>query len=340
MTGAAIVAQCPGALALAPAASIVARGSQGRVIGRYTSQVAQLRLLEDDIGEALDLSFFNGESGALASFARRIGTLHWRSPKLRRQAQATVAAFTRAAEPPDLCAEITGWVASGYRELPRGDRTTAQAAGAEGGLVGWVDRFVVERGTTAERRLLRRIKALGVTAGRRLGGLEELEEKVKATLGLSTPSEPEGKVVEIGRGTTAAGTHFVARVSPAIKLCLPELQITETAGRLVSGTEIDGCVLGPIASPERSVHCETGLLKVTARLSAQASSVVLLLSDGRQIVSPALAIPASVAGAPGAFYYQVVRGPQPIPISLTELDAGGRTLTTLPLPTVRSCSLR
>lgn len=43
-------------------------------------------------------------------------------------------------------------------------------------------------------------------------------------------------------------------------------------------------------------------------------------------------------GGPAGLYYQAVRGPSPIPVSLTELDTHGNTLAVLKLPAVVECT--
>jgi len=65
--------------------------------------------------------------------------------------------------------------------------------------------------------------------------------------------------------------------------------------------------------------------------------VRLQLSNGETITSPAILVPARV-GAQSGLYYQVVRGPSPIPVSLTQLDAQGGTVTVLNLPAVVECT--
>jgi hypothetical protein len=59
-------------------------------------------------------------------------------------------------------------------------------------------------------------------------------------------------------------------------------------------------------------------------------SARLRLSDGRQITSSVAIVPAQLGG-PTGFYYQVVRGPSPIPVSLAELDVNGRVLRMVKL---------
>ena len=66
-------------------------------------------------------------------------------------------------------------------------------------------------------------------------------------------------------------------------------------------------------------------------------TVDLRMSNGTQIVSRPVLVPRRLGG-PDAFYYQAVRGPSPIPVSLTERDAQGRALRVLKLRRIVGCS--
>ena len=61
------------------------------------------------------------------------------------------------------------------------------------------------------------------------------------------------------------------------------------------------------------------------------------MSNGTQIVSRPVLVPRRLGG-PDAFYYQAVRGPSPIPVSLIERDAHGHTLRVLKLQRIVGCS--
>jgi hypothetical protein len=85
------------------------------------------------------------------------------------------------------------------------------------------------------------------------------------------------------------------------------------------------------------LNCQKGLLTIEALTVPGARGVRLNLSNGGHITSPVVNLPASLGG-PAGFYYQVIRGPTPIPVSLTELDVGGRALSTVKVFPVVECT--
>jgi hypothetical protein len=155
----------------------------------------------------------------------------------------------------------------------------------------------------------------------------------------------------IDRGITAAGETFVARLEPKEPRsssngsgCLLPISIN------TSGNGISTCMYrspsrstsyspGPSSSDfsDPSVDCASARLTVTINTLPAARSVRLGLSNGQQITSRVLLVSAR-QGGPAGYYYQVVRGPSPIPVSLTELDAHGRTLRTVTLPHIVECT--
>jgi hypothetical protein len=92
---------------------------------------------------------------------------------------------------------------------------------------------------------------------------------------------------------------------------------------------------GTSAAPR--AECDGGLIEIRARPPRATRRVVLHLGDGRQIVSRPVLVPARLGG-PAAIYFQALRGPSPIPVSLQELDAHGRVLRTVAVPRVLECS--
>jgi len=166
----------------------------------------------------------------------------------------------------------------------------------------------------------------------------------------------EQGVVVIGRGTTAAGEAFVAtayrgeRPPPVSSRrhavagvqwhtsgCTASVQIGEPEAGSSSSGGSTTCLDHLSSAPEPSVTCNGGLLAITSHTTKRTRRVRLTLSNGAQLTSAALLVPARIANAPG-LYYQVMRGPSPIPVSLTELDSQGRTVRVVRLPAITECT--
>jgi hypothetical protein len=172
---------------------------------------------------------------------------------------------------------------------------------------------------------------------------------------------PKGSVV-IGHGRTAAGTHYTIRLEPkqppsgpsahgqsgARPLeppCPLRVSVSESStgpqgageGAVSFSGSGETCLSSSHPVPAR-VSCQGGILTVEAQTLRRARTARLLLSDGRTITSGVAIVPARLGG-PAGLYYQAVRGPSPIPVSLTELDAHGRTLRTVKLNRVVECTV-
>jgi hypothetical protein len=104
----------------------------------------------------------------------------------------------------------------------------------------------------------------------------------------------------------------------------------------VGGSEV--CLVPHQKRSERpSVDCREGLLTIETEVPSDTRTVDLRMSDGTHVVSRPVFVPRRLGG-PGAFYYQAVRGPSPVPVSLTERDAHGRPLRVLKLRRIVGCS--
>jgi hypothetical protein len=168
----------------------------------------------------------------------------------------------------------------------------------------------------------------------------------------------------IGRGATLAGPSFVATVyrgkqpprgsAADVRLQTAPSWLVKASRRaqlerseacpLSVSIEASGgaggyntCLARSGSEPSPSVTCGEGLLTITSVTLPATRSVRLLLSDGRSVTARALDAPAGF-GARAGIYFQVVRGPSPIPRSLAELDAHGRVLRSVALPPIVECT--
>ena len=270
---------------------------------------------------------------------------------------------------PPVCADMKAWVASGYKVLSPTSKGLAGRSEAllkrSFELVALVTQVHIQPfpkdlapyENATDRALARHTEALTLQL-KKGSETQGVVKRLEATVGLPPTKarelqrlkRPAKKPVVIARGRTAAGGSFVAKAEPSSHTlrgshCTVEVSITEPSSpsgggllELLNGNSPDRCLSRSAhVDPQQSVHCNAGLLTVEADLPATVASVRLLLGEHRTITSKAIRVPRRLGG-PAGLYYQVVRGPSPIPISLTELDAHGNTLAVLKLPAVVECA--
>jgi hypothetical protein len=249
---------------------------------------------------------------------------------------------------------MKAWVSSGYKTLSsatkefRAKRKEEAKQSQQTIHTQSIASLLVRYEGPSEKRLISKTQELRKQTRKALQEIAGVYQHLSRRLGLERHRDeahegpPAGSVV-IDRGTTAAGETFVARLEPKEPRsgsngsgCLLPLSIK------TSGNGQNTCMFrspGPSSSgsSEPSVDCTSARLTVTINTLPAARSVRLGLSNGHQITSRVLFVSAR-QGGPAGYYYQVVRGPSPIPVSLTELDAHGRTLLTVTLPHIVECT--
>jgi hypothetical protein len=349
----------------------VGPGSQAppsaRAEGERHRQSRQQGALKLELSFALEDSRTQPDREAAAALIRALTPLKWSNPKTTLLVQAIVAVDKEELEisAPPVCDDMKSWVASGYRTL------TPVSREIQSRLEALLERIfeiialaaqtpsqafpetIAPHENASDRALARHTEALSRQLRKGRVTQAAVRKRLEAAVGLpaAKPLEikrPTNRPVVIARGKTAAGGSFVARAerSSHVSLggrCNVFVTIAEPSRpshgllEIFSGEGTDRCLSRGHVDPEPAVHCNAGLLTVEASLPARTRSVRLLLSDGNTITSPAIRVPARLGG-PAGLYYQVVRGPSPIPVSLTELDAQGATVAVLKLPAIVECT--
>jgi hypothetical protein len=364
-----IAKECPGALAgaqqgAAIEAAMRSKRRSARERGEERRREIQLGDLHDEIDMSLTAAEQQPLGGARATLLAKLKTLPTVAPLLAALVEANVSNLEESLgqEAPDACADIHAWVASGYRSLSPASRAIAlgreakdaadlrdtlkQLSGLESdpltSLESPADRALESRTTQTESRI-------GLTiANSLLVALQHMEVALGLqTHELSKPKESKS-TTRLGSGRTAAGTRYMVSLERTkggghgckaqVQIRPPESGMSGAFGQilLTIGSEPVLCLSGS-GSAAPLVQCSEGLIEVRARLLPAARTVVLRLSDGRQVVSRAVLIPARLGG-PAAIYYQALRGPSPIPVSLIERDAQGHTLRVVNLQRIVGCS--
>jgi hypothetical protein len=365
-----IAGECPGVLAGAPQVSLIGSivpvgmsepAGSARRNGEAKRRMNQL----DDLKSEIDSSLSTAQQAQLNPF-RAVLLARLRAlpgdPALTQLVHFDVLRLEQdlRAEAPDPCADIRAWVASDYRTLSPASRAIVLKSGAEfaellGSLSGQLTSGQLSAAEDqADRALAAKtaqleLKAATTIADRTEGALRRLE----AALGLHPPvneihSRPhESKSsTQIGAGRTAAGTRYTVwlerRKGSSAGGCKSSVEI-KTVNRApkflstIESSELGVCLDPPEDPRQPSVNCDEGLLKIEAQVPPSTRTVALRVSDGRQIVSRTVLVPRRLGG-PAAFYYQALRGPAPIPVSLIERNAHGHTLQTVKLARVVGCS--
>jgi hypothetical protein len=343
-------------------------GLSPRAQGEKHRQSEQLGGLKLELSLALAGSRTQAGREAALTLIRALTPLKWSNREITLLLHLTIEGVKEELDvlAPPACADMKAWVASGYKALSPASKEVAsrsetllKRAFEFFGLVTQIHiqpfpKNLVPYENTADRALARHSEALTVQLKKGRETQHGIVKRLEAAVGLPPTKarklkRPATKSVVIARGRTAAGGSFVAKAEPPPhglrgRHCTVEVSITEPSHpsggllELLNGSSPERCLSRSArVAAAQSVHCDAGLLTVEAGLPATVTSVRLLLSDNRTVTSKAIRVPRRLGG-PEGLYYQVVRGPSPIPVSLTELDAHGNTLAVLKLPAVVECT--
>lgn len=145
----------------------------------------------------------------------------------------------------------------------------------------------------------------------------------------------------IGRGYTLAGKSFIATSKPISPLvigsggseCPLPIFIHEQGGRV----NLEQCYSRDENPVRPQVECVMGLITVHMETGSATRRVRLTLSNGRSVVSATMLVPSRLGG-PARIYYQALRGPTPIPASLTEFNGNGHRPQTMPVRRLLECT--
>jgi hypothetical protein len=336
--------ECPAVLAGAPPGSPVGPGPgpnqpSARAQGEATRSGRQLGYLQLEFRQELFAPLAQAELSHVASFAAAVLPLRWSDPRFAAAVQAQVRDAEFAEGPLQVCADMRFWAASGYKEVSPATRAFVAAENERFRI--YLEPVELELAryeqTPAAKAALRALKRLrervaGVEASR-----HSLAQSLSRALGLhpfEPPPRPRVQAILVGRGRTAAGQRWTAHLHRGTG-CTFEVEVESRNGE---GAGSEGwCFSRHQTRAEPSVSCSGGLLAISSFTRPQTTLVRLRLSDGRSITSAPIRIPRRLGG-PLGLYYQVVRGPSPIPRLITELDSSGRVLRITHLPAVVECT--
>jgi hypothetical protein len=348
--------ECPSVLAGAraprglPFAPPRQRGEEDRTNRQFAA-------FQEELSLALGMVEDEPARAAGMAFASAVRGLRWNNQLLTAYEHARADALERELNlpPPDVCADLKAWVASGDKTLSPATKALVAAFESDSntsdlfllsGSEASIEAFEVPSDESLARAALRAERERRQI----FGGLRLLTTHLKNTLGLigrqeaeAAESPPEGST-EIAHGRTAAGGAYTIWVEPKHPpyrageiVCEPRLQAEEEDkgknGR--SRTVSNKCLSRSDPEPP-TVECSEGFLTIEGQVSAEARQVRLVLSDQRRIVSAVAVVPVALGG-PFGFYYQALDRPTPTPVRLEELDQNGKLLRAIKLRQITGC---
>ncbi len=367
-----IASKCPSVLVGAPQGNEIEVGSSipqrtARQRGEERRQSTQLSDLEGELAMELAAAEQEPRRPTVTALLANLKALPQGGPVLSQVVRGTTIELEeeQRVESTDVCADMKAWAASGYRTLSAASRGIALKREAEfveffrdlSMLSASVSLSAME--TPADKALVRKTAQLELrTARATRGSIEGARKRVEAALGLTARENREKTLLpishesksstELGAGRTAAGTRYTVwlerRKGGSAYTCKSSVEVRRANGakpgllELFTSTGSEVCLApGRERLEEPKVNCSKGLLTITTEVLSATRTVDLRMSNGTQVVSRPMLVPRRLGG-PDAFYYQAVRGPSPVPVSLTERDAQGRTLQVLKLRRIVGCS--
>jgi len=350
--------ECPGVLAGAPRES---RGSfleeertTARERGEANRAQRQEDELEEEIGHATELALLEPVREPALAFAHRLASLHWSHGRLTRfvHTLAKRSESDAQATAPPVCTDLKAWAASGYRQLSSATKSLTRERRSleapleeeEGTESPGATKLLHDTETPGERSLRRAIRRLQREELASLRALGTVGEDLDRTLGRHTTEEereqpPKGGVV-IAHGTTAAGGSYTIWVQQQPNTHGPQCEVTlglqefEKHGSGGSGFGGGECLSRSRPEGLRA-YCDGAEWEVEGQTLEGATTASVNLRSGTPISSPIALVPPSLGG-PLGFYFQLLPSSED-PVSLTELDAQGRVLATVPLPHEARC---
>jgi hypothetical protein len=366
-----IAGECPRVLAGAPQETEIvtapsSRSPGARQRGEEKRHRTQLSDLEAELGSELAYAEQEPRRLAVMAFVAKLKALPRGDLALTQIAHVQAIGLEEGlrVENTDVCADMEAWASSGYHTLSPVSRAIAVKleAALANGLRGLstlsASESVLAAMTPADKALVRKTDRLALqTAEVVANSIDSARKRVELALGLTARANrekalkskpPKSKFsTEIGAIRTAVGAKFTVwlerKKGGSAGECKLSVELRGADGAKPGLLELLDGESGICFSPRRdrseepNIKCSEGLLKIEAEVPSATRTVDLRMSNGTQILSQPVLVPRRLGG-PDAFYYQVVRGPSPIPVSLVERDAQGRTLKVVKLRQIVGCS--
>jgi hypothetical protein len=345
-----IARECPGVLSGLPQPPLEGLATlTPRARGEKARLANQQQTIETELTVAI-----SGESlyrPAEEDYAAEVRRLSWSDPMIASLLQGVTDSSLEdiPTSPPSVCADARAWAQSGFRVLSAASREFEVSQEARKSSTAREERslkaLLMPYESASDRALIRKSKALQEQILVGLAAAVQTELRLGRILGFpSAASEEPRKQVLLGRGRTAAGTHFAVNTASsgllgALSSCHRSIAVSysrpgDSPEVLIMGGPNNPICLSPRHERHPALFCEEGIETIQTAVPASVSSVRLVLADGRRIESGVVHVPPR-DGGPGGIYAQELRGSTSHALSLVELNAGRQVVLTLDLPRYR-----
>jgi hypothetical protein len=338
--------ECHGVLKGAPNDEGSQREQAPRARGEHQRSEIQLNEIEDEISRAAYAASYQPDRAAYETYIAKVEQLEWSNPEIGALIGFRAADYREDLTPltANLCADMEAWAQSGFHLLSPATKAieaTQEARSEQARPKGSIDALLKADEGPAEQALLKRLHALEPRVLKALAGVEKAYPSLEQALGLpASPIEAtRGKVLR--RGTTKGGEAFIVRLEQPGNARDPHcrvqvsVELTKTSKPGASFDSDSSVCVSDHSGGQPSLGCGSGE-SIELAVPPSVRTVRLLLSNGRTVTSRVVLVPGRHAD-PGGVYVQSIRGYKPFPVSLTELDAHGKTVRVVKLAKSSRC---
>jgi hypothetical protein len=335
--------ECPGVLHGAPDPSAGRYSFPGpRKRGELERSEDQLSSVEQEADGALLAAVESLFVPAVDAFQAETAKLTWSDPRIREALdfEASRSGSTPPVSSTSLCADLRAWAASGFQILAPGTKAYTsgleKSLGEPPGALGIIE-LLRPSESPASRRLEKEIGRVDLSVRSSFATFGTDAGRLKRALGEPhSPLELRESEPVLARGRTHSGEKLVIKRSGQGGLfdaCKHQVSVEFDFDKhhhgLIRSSEGEEVCLSHHGARRPSISCGEGVERLAMAMPAQVRSARLRLSNGREIVAVTVRIAARADGGPASVYAESLRGYEPHPVMLTELDAAGTEVQSM-----------
>ncbi|HEX4437306.1 MAG TPA: hypothetical protein VH061_10995 [Solirubrobacteraceae bacterium] len=334
----AVQRECPGVLHGAPEPSAGRLSFPGpRKRGELERSESQLSSIEQEADGGLLAAVESLFVPAVDTFQTEITKLTWSDPRIREalDSETSLSGSTPPVSSASLCTDLRAWAASGFQTLAPGTKAYTsgleKSLGEPTGVFGSAE-LLRSSESPASQRLEKEIGRVDLRLRSSLAPFGRDSGRLKRALGEPHSLFEQRKSEPVlARGRTHSGEKLVIKrlgQGGLFGACKHQVSVEfdsekHHGGAIESSGDSEEICISRRGARRPTISCGKGNELLAMAMPAQVRSVRLRLSSGREIVAPTVRIAARADGGPASVYAESLRGYEPRPVMLTELDAAG-----------------